>query len=241
MGRTDLAAAVAAQDSFPSHGYWSASGAGLCDPRNVHILANPPCRIVNGGTTCWENWSGDADDQHPPPPTHDHIFLCSSTYWFYTTLLGIRQPPMAGSLISVGFAAVRLSGRGGGGSLTLPLQTTAAWALRAGHPGPAAHRQPAVHGRLCAHCARQLRPLLGVDWPPHGQHDEAQRVGPCELARYRHGPRSRPRVTRCDRERRRGVGERDIPTGSGDPLCCGRRCRLHRLLSRVGRLCVLHV
>ncbi len=49
-------------------------------------------RVTQGGTTCWENWSGDADSQHPPPPTHNHIFLCSSTFWFYTTLLGISQP-----------------------------------------------------------------------------------------------------------------------------------------------------
>jgi hypothetical protein len=47
----------------------------------------------------------------PPPhtlpraaPTHDHIFLCSSTYWFYTTLLGIRQPSGFGG--AVGFAEV---------------------------------------------------------------------------------------------------------------------------------------
>lgn len=106
--------------------------------------------------------------------------------------------------------------------------------LHAGHHGPAAHRQPAVHGRLGAHCTRQLRPLLGVDWTPHDQHHEAQCVGPGELACDRHGPRPRPRVAHCDRERPRGVGEWDIPAGSGDPLCRGRPCWLRRVLSRVG-------
>ena len=69
MGRLDLAAVIAAQDTYPSHGYW----------------------ITQGGTTCWENWSGVADDQHPPAPTHNHIFLGSHMGWMYEHLLGIQQ------------------------------------------------------------------------------------------------------------------------------------------------------
>lgn len=69
MGRTDLAATLAAQTSMPSWGYWS----------------------INGGTSLWENWSGIADDTHPPAPTHNHIFLGSHGGWLYETLLGLDQ------------------------------------------------------------------------------------------------------------------------------------------------------
>lgn len=71
LGRLDLAAVVAAQDTFPSHGYW----------------------VTQGATTAWENWSGVADAQHPPNPTHNHIFLGSHSGWMYENLLGIKQTP----------------------------------------------------------------------------------------------------------------------------------------------------
>ena len=44
---------IAAQDTYPSYGYW----------------------IANGATTCWENYKGWPDPEHPPTPTHNHIFL----------------------------------------------------------------------------------------------------------------------------------------------------------------------
>eukprot|EP00047_Mylnosiga_fluctuans_P008900 m.260661 g.260661 ORF g.260661 m.260661 type:complete len:1184 (+) comp23823_c0_seq1:61-3612(+) len=67
LGRTDLALALAAQDTYPSPGYW----------------------VTLGATTCWEDYSGVADGQHPPPPTHNHPFLCSHAYWYYDYLLGV--------------------------------------------------------------------------------------------------------------------------------------------------------
>ena len=71
IGRTDLAAQLAAQSTFPSHGYW----------------------VTQGATTAWENWSGKPDDQHGnAQPTHNHIFLASQGGWMYERLLGIRQP-----------------------------------------------------------------------------------------------------------------------------------------------------
>jgi len=72
LGRTDLAATVAAQSTFPSFGYW----------------------ITRGATTCWENWSGETDDQHGDiPPTHNHIFLCSHSGWMWERLVGVAQAP----------------------------------------------------------------------------------------------------------------------------------------------------
>jgi alpha-L-rhamnosidase len=71
IGRTDLAAAVAAQDTFPSHGFW----------------------VAQGATTCWENWSGATDAQHGNvPPTHNHIFLGSHSGWMWESLVGVAQP-----------------------------------------------------------------------------------------------------------------------------------------------------
>ena len=70
-GRTDLALAVASASTFPSHGWW----------------------LTQGATTCWENWSGVNDTSHPPPPTHNHIFLCSTSGWVVQRLLGIRPAP----------------------------------------------------------------------------------------------------------------------------------------------------
>jgi alpha-L-rhamnosidase len=74
-GRTDLALAVAAASTFPSHGWW----------------------LTQGATTCWENWSGVNDTSHPPPPTHNHIFLCSTSGWVVQRLLGIRPAPGGGA------------------------------------------------------------------------------------------------------------------------------------------------
>lgn len=83
VGRTDLAARVAAQDSFPSHGYW----------------------VTQGATTPWENWSGLPDDQHGnAQPTHNHIFLASHTGWQLARLAGLAQP--AGSY---GYARVTVA------------------------------------------------------------------------------------------------------------------------------------
>merc|ERR1711937_1078407 len=62
------AMAVATQTSFPSFGYW----------------------IENGATTCWESYRGVADESHPPPPTHNHIFLCGGVgEWMYRFVAGI--------------------------------------------------------------------------------------------------------------------------------------------------------
>jgi hypothetical protein len=87
LGRTDLAAALAAQSTYPSPGYWLSLGA----------------------TTCWEDYSGVADGTHPPPPTHNHPFLCSHGAWNYDFLLGLRQPdgctpPACGGYTRVLFA-----------------------------------------------------------------------------------------------------------------------------------------
>lgn len=72
IGRTDLAAKIAAQTTYPSHGYW----------------------VTQGATTAWENWSGKPDPSHGnTQPTHNHIFLGSHAGWQYEHLLGIRQPP----------------------------------------------------------------------------------------------------------------------------------------------------
>lgn len=87
LGRTDLAAALAAQSSFPSPGYWLAQGA----------------------TTCWEDYSGVADGQHPPPPTHNHPFLCSHGAWLYDVLLGLRQPDGCVPPACGGYARVLLA------------------------------------------------------------------------------------------------------------------------------------
>ena len=81
LGRTDLAAVLAAQSTYPSPGAW----------------------LSQGGTTCWEDYSGLADDTHPPPPTHNHPFLCSHGYWLYDVLLGLRDGGGSG-LSSIIFA-----------------------------------------------------------------------------------------------------------------------------------------
>ena len=52
-GLHSVAMTIATQKTFPSFGYW----------------------LSQGATTCWENYSGEADPSHPPPPTHNHIFL----------------------------------------------------------------------------------------------------------------------------------------------------------------------
>jgi hypothetical protein len=81
LGRTDLALAVAAAATFPSHGWW----------------------LTQGATTCWENWSGVNDTTHPPPPTHNHIFLCSTSGWVLQRLLGVRPRPAPGGGRAAGY------------------------------------------------------------------------------------------------------------------------------------------
>ena len=82
IGRTDLAASVAAQDTFPSHGFW----------------------VTQGATSCWENWSGETDAQHGNvPPTHNHIFLGSHSGWMWAALVGVTQAPG-----SYGYASILL-------------------------------------------------------------------------------------------------------------------------------------
>lgn len=69
LGRTDIALALSTQTTEPSWGYW----------------------ITQNATSLWEDWSGVADPTHPPPPTHNHIFLGSHGSWLYETLGGIGQ------------------------------------------------------------------------------------------------------------------------------------------------------
>lgn len=67
-GQQKTAMLVATQKTYPSFGYWMAQGA----------------------TTCWENYSGKPDPSHPPPPTHNHIFLCGGLgEWLYRNVAGI--------------------------------------------------------------------------------------------------------------------------------------------------------
>ena len=90
LGRSDLAAFLAAQDTFPSHGWW----------------------VTQGATTAWENWSGVADDTHPPPPTHNHPFLTAHGLWVWEGLAGLTiagggrtlalSPPLLADLPAAG-------------------------------------------------------------------------------------------------------------------------------------------
>lgn len=67
-GLHDQAMAVATQTTYPSFGHW----------------------LENGATTCWEDYSGVADESHPPPPTRNHIFLCGGVgEWMYRSVAGI--------------------------------------------------------------------------------------------------------------------------------------------------------
>ena len=60
---------IATQQTYPSYGWW----------------------IANGATTCWENYEGWPDPEHPPTPTHNHIFLCGGAgEWMYRSVLGIE-------------------------------------------------------------------------------------------------------------------------------------------------------
>ena len=70
LGFLDIANGLASQTSFPSWGYW----------------------LTQGATTCWENWSGEADASHPPEPTRNHIFLCGGVGQFLTQDVGGIQP-----------------------------------------------------------------------------------------------------------------------------------------------------
>ena len=112
IGRTDLAAAVAAQDTFPSHGFW----------------------ITQGATTCWENWSGATDAQHGNvPPTHNPIFLGSHSGWMWESLVGVAQPPGAYGYARVAVRPPLLPGllEAAGGALSSvrgPIEAAWAWA-----------------------------------------------------------------------------------------------------------------
>eukprot|EP00051_Salpingoeca_urceolata_P001214 m.39380 g.39380 ORF g.39380 m.39380 type:complete len:1029 (+) comp11266_c0_seq1:188-3274(+) len=78
-GLYDTAMSIATQTTYPSFGHW----------------------IANGATTCWENWSGVADGTHPPPPTHNHIFLCGGVgEWMYRSVAGLQATtPGYGSVL----------------------------------------------------------------------------------------------------------------------------------------------
>lgn len=69
LGLMDTALALCSQTTEPSWGYW----------------------LANGATSCWEDWSGKADPTHPPPPSHNHIFLGSSGAFLFEGLLGLQQ------------------------------------------------------------------------------------------------------------------------------------------------------
>ena len=69
-GNHTIAMKLATQTTYPSYGYW----------------------ISQGATSCWENWSGVSDSQHPPQPTHNHIFLCGGvSEWMYKHIVGIKS------------------------------------------------------------------------------------------------------------------------------------------------------
>eukprot|EP00730_Choanoeca_flexa_P008327 TRINITY_DN12476_c0_g2_i7.p1 TRINITY_DN12476_c0_g2~~TRINITY_DN12476_c0_g2_i7.p1 ORF type:complete len:946 (+),score=206.96 TRINITY_DN12476_c0_g2_i7:296-3133(+) len=68
-GHHDRALAMMTKKDYPSFGYW----------------------LSQGATSCWENWSGKADDSHPPIPTHGHIFLCAGALLHqYSHIVGLR-------------------------------------------------------------------------------------------------------------------------------------------------------
>ena len=80
-GEHETALRLALQTSEPSFGDW----------------------IAKGATTCWENWSGVGDAEHPPHPSHNHIFLCGGIgAWIYESLGGITP-------IGAGFSTVRIA------------------------------------------------------------------------------------------------------------------------------------
>ena len=68
-GLHDDAMRIATQQTYPSFGWW----------------------IANGATTCWENYEGWPDPEHPPTPTHNHIFLCGGAgEWMWRSVVGIE-------------------------------------------------------------------------------------------------------------------------------------------------------
>lgn len=92
-GHHDLAMEIATQTTFPSFGHWLAQGA----------------------TTPWEDWSGFADPSHPPPPTHDHIFLAGGLgEWMYRSVAGIA--PAADAFNAVRCAPAVAPGAGPDGA-----------------------------------------------------------------------------------------------------------------------------
>ena len=82
-GLGETAMKLATQTTYPSFGYW----------------------LSKGATTCWESWSGVPDPTHPPPPTHNHIFLCGGLgEWLYRSIGGIAAPDDG-----AGFETVRIA------------------------------------------------------------------------------------------------------------------------------------
>jgi len=79
-GQNDVAVSLATSTSYPSWGNW----------------------LLRNATTCWESWSGVADASHPPPPTHNHIFLCGGLgEYLYKDLAGITPIGDGYSLMSI--------------------------------------------------------------------------------------------------------------------------------------------
>jgi alpha-L-rhamnosidase len=77
-GHADVAHAIAGQRSFPSWGFWLASGA----------------------DTLWETWELQQKGQGRPP-SHDHYIFGSIDAWFYEQILGITPA-------TPGYASVRI-------------------------------------------------------------------------------------------------------------------------------------
>jgi len=70
LGRTDLAYAIATQDTAPSWG-WMVKG---------------------GATTMWESWFGD---QYTAYGSRNHIMFGSQTNWYFSALAGINMAPLS--------------------------------------------------------------------------------------------------------------------------------------------------
>ena len=100
-GLHDDAMTVATQTSYPSFGWWLAQGA----------------------TTCWENYSGEADQSHPPTPTRNHIFLCGGIgEWMYRQVVGVGPSGDGYSHVKI---APMLSSLAGTAAATAPTRASA--------------------------------------------------------------------------------------------------------------------
>ena len=100
-GLHDDAMTVATQTTYPSFGFW----------------------LANGATTCWENYSGEADQSHPPTPTRNHIFLCGGIgEWMYRQAVGVGPTGDGYSRVAI---APMLSSLDGTAASTAPTRATA--------------------------------------------------------------------------------------------------------------------